>query len=203
VDYINDNKQKDQILVKKVLKGDSKAFTTIIRNTEVLVSQIVFKLIPNREDRRDIAQDVYLKAFQNLKSFRFQSKLSTWIAQIAYNTCLNFLEKRRPVLLNNYSDSHLSDDEAFERLSISNEIQYNESEKLIFQQQLSEILSIELEKLSPLYKLLITLFHNEELSYEEIAQITELPEGTVKNYLYRARKALKESILLNYKKEAL
>ena len=57
--------------------------------------------------------------------------------------------------------------------------------------------------LSPIYKTLIMLYHNEELSYEEISQITELPEGTVKNYLFRARKALKERLLVKYKKEEL
>jgi len=61
----------------------------------------------------------------------------------------------------------------------------------------------EIEKLSPVYKTMITLYHHEDLSYEEIAQITELPAGTVKSYLFRARKSLKESILAKYKKDEL
>jgi RNA polymerase sigma factor (sigma-70 family) len=78
-----------------------------------------------------------------------------------------------------------------------------ETERLFFQKQLCAILKIEMDNLSPVYKTLITLYHNEELSYAEIAQITELPEGTVKNYLFRARKTLKDNLLLKYKKEAL
>ncbi|MBK5273133.1 MAG: RNA polymerase sigma factor, partial [Bacteroidia bacterium] len=74
---------------------------------------------------------------------------------------------------------------------------------LIRQKELSAILKTEIEKLSPVYKTLITLYHNEELSYEEIEQITSLPAGTIKSYLFRARKTLKNNLLLNYKKTDL
>ena len=77
------------------------------------------------------------------------------------------------------------------------------TESQIFREQLSEILQSEVEKLAPLYKTLITLYHQEELSYEEISQITSLPMGTVKNYLFRARKALKNRVLQKYNKEEL
>ena len=73
----------DQPLVEMVLKGNTNAFKTIMKNTEDLVAQIVFKMIPIAEDRKDIAQDIYLKTFQKLNTFQFRSKLSTWIAQIA------------------------------------------------------------------------------------------------------------------------
>jgi RNA polymerase sigma factor (sigma-70 family) len=193
----------DQTLVEKVISGDTKTFKTIIKNTEGLVAQIVFKMIPNNEDRKDIAQDVYLKVFQNLRSFRFQSKLSTWVAQISYNICLNYLEKKKLVFPGNISNGNLPDDDALEILSNRNQLLKNDSEDLLFQKDLSEILKSEIENLSPVYKTLITLYHNEELSYAEIAQITELPEGTVKNYLFRARKELRDNILLNYNKGAL
>lgn len=201
--YINENSNEDQFLVSKVLGGDTNAFSAIIKNTEGLVAQIVFKMIPNSEDRKDIAQDVYLKTYQNLHSFKFQSKISTWIAQITYNTCFNYLEKKKLVFLNNISNANHSDDESLEMLYNRSESQVNETEKLIFQKELSEILKIEMDNLSPLYNTLITLYHNEELSYAEIAQITKLPEGTVKNYLFRARKTLRDNLLLNHKKEAL
>lgn len=191
------NNLTDQHLVKQVLDGDTSAFGTIIKKTEGLVAQIVFKMINNSEDRKDIAQDIYLKTFKKLSSFKFQSKLSTWIGQIAYNTCLNYLEKKKLIILPKTE----SEGEALssETTNTSN----NETENLIFQKDLSEILISEIDILPPLYKTLITLYHNEELSYEEIAQITELPEGTVKSYLFRARKSLRESLLRKYKKEEL
>jgi RNA polymerase sigma-70 factor (ECF subfamily) len=201
--YKNENNVADQPLVDKVLRGDTNAFKFIMKNTEGLVAQIIFKMIPYSEDRKDIAQDIYLKTFKKLREFRFQSKLSTWIGQIAYNTCINYLEKRKLVLLDTSNDDNKSDDEALEIMNSKIEHSSNETEKIIFKKELSEILKTEIDRLSPVYKTLITLYHNEELTYSEIAEITELPEGTVKSYLFRARKKLRDNLLLNYKKEAL
>jgi RNA polymerase sigma factor (sigma-70 family) len=198
-----DNNQEDQLLVSRVISGDTDAFRLIIKNTEGLVAQIVFKMIPNNEDRKDIAQDIYLKAFQSLSGFRFQSKISTWIARIAYNSCLNCLKKKKLILPSNNSDGEFTDDEILEMIGNKNRQLVNETENALFHKELSEILKTEIGRLSVLYRTLITLYHNEELSYAEIAQITDLPEGTVKNYLFRARKILRENILLTYKKEAL
>jgi RNA polymerase sigma factor (sigma-70 family) len=195
-----ENSLTDQQLVNAVLRGDTASFSIIIKNTEALTAQIVFKMISYPEDRKDIAQDVYLKAFAKLSGFRFQSKLSTWIAQIAYNTCLNYLQKKKLVFPDNkYPDK--SDEEFLEAISIKPF--HDEVENEISKKELTGILRAEIDNLPPVQKTLITLYHNEELSYEEIARITELPEGTVKSYLFRARKALKENLLKQYKKEEL
>lgn len=198
---INENNRADHILVDTVLRGDTNAFSIIISNTERLVAQIVFKMIPNNEDKKDIAQDIYLKTFHKLGTFKFQSKLSTWVGQIAYNTCLNYLEKKKLVLLSNFHSDNETDDELLYNPKI--ETNYYDTESIFFTNELAQILKIETDKLSPLYKTLITLYHNEELSYAEISQITELPEGTIKSYLFRARKTLRDNLLKNYKKEEL
>lgn len=199
--HLNENIYSDRLLVDKVLAGHNPAFATIIKKTEGLVAQIVFKMINNTEDRKDIVQDIYLKAFKNLSGFKFQSKLSTWIAQIAYNTCLDYLQKKKLVLyINNYEDHETDGEEPGNAGSHSIS---SEPEILTFQKQQSEILKAAIDNLQPLYKTLITLYHNEELSYQEIIEITGMPDGTVKNYLFRARKALKNSLLLTYKKEDL
>lgn len=184
----------DKHLVDKVLAGDTRAFGTIIQYTERLVAQIVFKMIGNVEDRRDIAQDVYLKAFKNLSGFQFKAKLSTWIGQIAYNSCLNYLEKKRP-------DFPVSLME--ENGPVYESLNWVSGEPLIYSQERKAILTSAIEALSPVYRTLITLYHQEEMSYEEIGLITGMPDGTVKSYLFRARKALKDSLLLKYKKEEL
>lgn len=203
MEYKNENNLADQSLVERVLRGDTNTFNTIIKNTQGLVTQIIFKMIPGAEDRKDLAQDVYLKTFKKLESFKFQSKLSTWIGQIAYNTCVNHLEKKKLLLIENNNDDSESDDETLEIMNNKTNPLSNETEKIIFKKELSEILKKEIDKLSPVYRTLITLYHNEELNYSEIAEITELPEGTVKNYLFRARKTLRNNLLLTYKKEAL
>jgi len=195
------NNPADRFLVDKVLSGDTKAFRSIMKNTEGLVAQIVFKMITNKEDRKDIAQDIYLKVFQKLGNFRFQAKLSTWIAQIAYHTCLNYLEKRKLLLPD--PGSGQSHEEILEKLISQPDIFNNETEILFYKKELSGILGTEIDKLPPVYKTLISLYHHEELNYTEIAEITQLPEGTVKSYLFRARKTLRDNLLLTYKKDAL
>lgn len=181
------NSFADKLLVDKVLRGDTQAFGIIVRETEGLVAQIVFKMIPVAEDRKDIAQDTYLKAFSKLSGFRFQSKLSTWIAQIAYNSCLSWMAKKKLVFPGNLQEG----------------VFHSEPQNDIIQKELAVILSSEIDSLPPVYQMLIMLYHHESLTYDEMAQITGMPEGTVKSYLFRARKTLKENLLLKYKKEAL
>jgi RNA polymerase sigma-70 factor (ECF subfamily) len=191
----------DRELIKKVLEGNSNAFKTIISNTQGLVIQIIYKMIRNPEDRKDLAQDVYLKVYDKLTSFKFNSKLSTWIGTITYNTCLNFLEKKKIPILNVIDKEGNESWDSIERGITGNT--NNQIEAYIFKKERSQVLALEIEKLPLLYKTIITLYHNEELSYKEIGKITDLPEGTLKNYLYRARKQLRENLLLNYKKEEL
>jgi len=192
VNFTSGNNLTDRQLVEKVLRGDTQAFGAIIKNSEGLVAQIVFKMVNITEDRKDLVQDIYIKAFKNLRGFKFQAKLLTWIGSIAYNTCVNYLEKKKLVL------TGLVDKENENLLHA-----VNETETAISQKELSLILTTGIEQLPPVYKTLIVLFHQEELSYADMAQVTGLPEGTVKNYLFRARKTLKENILTRYKKEEL
>ena len=192
---------KDRELIKMVLDGNSDAFKVIINNTQGLVLQIIYKMVRSVEDREDLVQDVYFKVYDKLAGFKFNSKLSTWIGTITYNTCLHYLEKKKITILDIHSDN---DTESWE--SIGNRLvgnTYNSTEVSVFNKERFQILQNEIEKLSPLYQIIITLYHNEELSYEEISRITNLPEGTLKSYLFRARKKLKHNLLLNYKKEDL
>jgi RNA polymerase sigma-70 factor (ECF subfamily) len=202
VNHTTGNNPADKHLVDRVLRGDTRAFGIIIKNTETLVAQIVFKLIHVVEDRKDLAQDIYMKAFHNLAGFKFQSKLSTWIAQIAYNSCLSWIEKKKLVLPGNLHE----DEEMYEttdaRVNNLSSVE-NNSENHLSQKELSVILRKEIEGLPAIYQTLITLFHHESMTYEELSQITGLPEGTVKSSLFRARKMLKEKLLFKYQKEAL
>ena len=191
----------DRQLVDPVLGGDTPAFGEIISMTEGLVAQIVCKMISNEEDRKDIVQDIYLKVFHHLRGFRFQSKLSTWVAQIAYNTCSSQLQKRRSLL-------HILPDFDMDGEGLSSGRQHTvrateETDDSILKKELTGILQAQIGQLPPLYQTLIGLYHQEELTYQEMAQITGLPEGTVKSYLFRARKMLKEKLLSTYKMEKL
>lgn len=194
----------DQYLVNQVLKGDQQAFARIVRQTEALVVQIVFKMIPAPADRQDIVQDVYLKAYSSLSGFKFNAKLSTWLGKIAYNTCLHYLEKKKLVFLPDIGEQDEEPSARLDNLNQQQGLQQHNVEKDLNGKELASILNTAIRGLSPpVYQTLLTLYHQEELSYAEIGEITSLPEGTVKNYLFRARKALKEKLLSGYKKEDL
>ena len=186
----------DRQLVEPVLRGDTRAFNRIVLATEGLVAQIVFRLIANEEDRKDVAQDIYLKVFHHLKGFKFESKLSTWIGQIAYNTCLNRLGRKQ-------AERFMvpAQDDAEEGVGSAVFRAAEETDRELLQKELRELIAREVARLPPMYQTLIGLYHQQELSYQEIGLITGLPEGTVKSYLFRALKLLKETTLSHYKIE--
>jgi RNA polymerase sigma factor (sigma-70 family) len=187
----------DRQLVDKVLGGEMQAFSELIGMTEGLVARIVYQLIRNEEDRKDVAQDVYLKVYQNLRGFRFQSKLSTWVGQIAYNTCLNRLQKRQLAMY----DPPVGDGDEPKGGRTGRFRAEDETDRMLLQKELRSLLAAGIARLPPLYQTLISLYHQEDQSYQEIARITGLPEGTVKSYLFRARRQLKET--MSNKKEKL
>ena len=177
----------DKAIVAKILSGNTQDFAVIVKSTEKLVTQIVRKMTVNQDDQKDLVQDIYLKVYQNLSSFQYKSKLSTWVANIAYNTTITYLQKKKIPILD------------IETTLESKSTLSENIEMEIFKKETLEILNIELNKLPPLYKTLLTLYHLEELSNREISDITKLPEGTIKSYLYRARKILKDNINHHFK----
>lgn len=184
-----------KLLVKKTLAGNKKAFESIIQQHQRLVSHIVFRMVPNQAEREDICQDVFVKVYQHLEDFQFGSKLSTWIAKIAYNTCLNYLEKKKVLLFDDIS----GDDRSLESLP-GNTVA---PDRLAEEKQTSSLLRKEIRKLPVHYRIIITLYHLDQMSYNEIAEIMELPQGTVKSHLFRARKLLKERLTSKYQPEDL
>jgi len=194
------SQQEEKILIDRVLSGSQPAFVELIKKYERLVYHIIFRLVRNKQHHEDLGQDVFIKVYTNLKKFKGDSKLSTWIARIAYNTSLNFLEKKRVSLLDDLIDN--SDDEDFSTSALENVSSEGDLPDLLLEKnvgagQLQDAINL----LPAKFKAVLTLYHMEEMKYKEIAVITDLPEGTVKSYLFRARKMLKDSLLKNYKME--
>ncbi len=200
----NVNNDKDRELVEQVLKRDDEAFRVLIKDNQRLVFSIVFKMLNNNADSKDVCQDIFIKVYQSLPGFNFNSKLSTWIARIAYNTCINHLRKHKIQLLDDVI--HSSDEE---RIDENNPIDFIEDtnairpDKVLYLNEMKQHLEVEMQLLSPVLRTILVLYHQEERSYEEIAEIVKIPIGTVKSYLFRARSNLKNSILKKYKKEDL
>ncbi|MEY4931375.1 MAG: hypothetical protein RI909_2099 [Bacteroidota bacterium] len=173
----------DKALVSQVISGDKQAFRMLIKQNERLVGHMIARLIDRHEDREELCQDVFLKVYEKLGEFTFQSKLSTWIATIAYRHGINHLRKKKIEI------RELPDDDDREQFISTENVEEDFSDR-----QLDAMVMNLIDQLPPQYKAILTLYHVQEMSYPEIVEITGLPEGTVKNYLFRARQLLKEKV---------
>lgn len=187
------DRSESRLLVAEVLNGNSAVFKILIERYQKLVSHVVFRMVANRSDREDICQEVFIKVYQNLAGFHFESKLSTWVAQIAYNACINHLEKKRLPLLD---DLH-QEENALEKYPSDAATPDNYAER----QDITTRLRSEIDKLPVHFRAIVTMYHLDEMSYEEIAEATGMPLGTVKSYLFRGRKLLKDRLSEKYRLE--
>jgi len=179
-------------VIAKILAGDTRAFELLVKQYERLVFHVVYRLIKDKDDMEDVCQEVFIKVHKSLFRFNFQSKLSTWIAQIAYFTAINFLKK--------YNDGHVvTYPEDIENYHFTND----NPEQLLTKKEVSNYIEELILQLPETYRTVITLYHLNEFSCEEIGQITGMPEGTIKSYLFRARKLLKEKIEVYLKKDTI
>ena len=174
----------DAKLVEQILNGNTNAFRFLVAKHQRLVAHMVGRIVQRQEDVEDVAQEVFMKVYCQLKRFRGDAQLSTWIAKIAYNTSITHIRKQRKDVLS-YDEQPLLI--ASEYDDAPNQLQMEHKEA---KQYLLELI----EELPLHYRTVLTLFHLEEFSYKEIEQITEMPEGTIKSYLSRARKLLKEKL---------
>lgn len=191
----NQVKQAVRQQVECILAGDPNSFKQLVKDHERLVGQVVFRMVTNRTDREDICQDVFIKVYQNLAGFRFDSKVSTWIARIAFTTCLNYLEKKKLPLYDDCSPEGKSIDDCIGKSA--------DPEGWTNTRQASIRVCEEIDQLPVIYGTILSLFHLQDMTYAEISSILSLPDGTVKSYLFRARKMLKERLQVRYSVEEL
>lgn len=172
----------DSELVRQVINGNNNAFRFLVRKHQRLVLHVVGRMVQRQDEVEDICQEVFIKVFRKLDSFRGDSKLSTWIANIAYNTCISHIRKRERRGEQSY-DEH--------PMLVAHEKDNSANPKGIEKKEAKKYLLQLIESLPVNYRTVLTLFHLEEFSYKEIEEITGMPEGTIKSYLSRARKMLK------------
>jgi RNA polymerase sigma factor (sigma-70 family) len=174
----------DRALVSQILGGNMQAFRMLIKTNERLVGHMVGKLVSNREEHEEICQDVFLKVYNKLSEFNFQSKLSTWIATIAYRHAINSLRKAKLVM------NEIPEGESGNAFFVSEE----NPEEILEDKDMDEYILKLIDQLPAQYRLVLSLYHVDGMNYQEIGEITGMPEGTVKNYLFRARTLLKEKV---------
>jgi RNA polymerase sigma-70 factor (ECF subfamily) len=183
----------DRTLVKNVLAGDMQAFRLLIHQHERLVAHMIGRVVKKEEEVEELCQDVFMRVHDKLGEFNFQSKLSTWIGTIAYRHAINHLRKEKMMF------SDIPDEESFTR----NFVESDNPESLTEEKDLDAFVLKLIDELPVQYKAILTLYHVQSMSYPEICEITGMPEGTVKNYLFRARNLLKEKVKKYLGKEEL
>ena len=173
---------EDAELINQILKGNMNAFTFLVNRYRKLLVHITGRLIQRQDELEDVCQDVYLKVYQNLGKYRNECKLSTWIATIAYNTSINYLRKYKKMVEVNPDDT----------VALRNMSEYKSDD--YERTDLHQFIHEQIELLPVQYRTVLTLYHLEEFSYQEIEQITGMPEETIKSYLFRAKALLKEKL---------
>jgi len=187
--------QRDCELVMAALeKGDQNAYAELMRNYRDTLYFMMLKMTNNPEDADDLTIEAFGKAFKNLKQYTPDYAFSTWLFRIASNNCIDFIRKRR---MNESISVNLNEmNEKGDDLSDILPSNTRTPEEDIIRNQKIQALRDVIDKLKPHYKKLIELRYYKELSYEEISKELELPIGTVKAQLFRARE-LMQQILKN------
>ena len=182
-------------LIRRLQQRDERAFVLCVRTYQDKVYGLIYRMLGNHAEAQDVAQEVFVTVFKSIDSFRGESKLSTWLYRIAANHCKNRIKylRRRAHKATTELDAHAERALQNSPSSTLGEGQAGPAE-VLEGAQLEQIVQRAINKLDEEPRLLLVLRDVEEMSYEEIMQVTGLPEGTVKSRLHRARQALKEEI---------
>jgi len=185
-----DEQMDDRALVERIVSGERELFTDLVARYEKRILNYVYRIIHRYEDAHDLTQEIFIKVFMALDRYDPKYQFSTWIFRIAQNSAIDTLRKRSLPEVS-LTKSGPDDEEGKEREVADDGISpYRELKN----KELSAAIDDAIEHLPTDYRELIQLRHFGELSYEEIADLKEMPLGTVKNKLFRARNMLKDSL---------
>ena len=181
----------EKLLIERCKQGDRDAFDTLVRNYEKRVYNLAYRLSGHYDDANDISVDAFLRVFQALRLFRGDANFSTWLFRIVTNVYLDRRKRMR-------NKQHLSLQEYIdlEETSIARQIEDPSPtpDQLAESSEKTSILQTAIASLQDYQRVMVVLYHTEGLSYEEIAQVMELPIGTVKSRLNRARLVLRDKL---------
>jgi RNA polymerase sigma-70 factor (ECF subfamily) len=183
--------EDDNFYIDKILNGDDASFALLVDKHKKMAYNIAFRILKNREDAEEIAQDSFLKAYHSLREFKRESKFSTWLFRIIYNNSISRIRKKK-LDINSY------DDEAFEWLE---PVETSHELEKLHQLEQKKYVNEALNKLPGEDATVVSLFYLNESSVEEISEVTGLSQSNVKVKLYRARKKLHEELRQLLKEE--
>ena len=184
----------ERLLINRLKARDEQAFNEIVRRHGDQVFSLVYRMIGSRPEAEDIAQEVFVTVFKTIDGFRGESKFSTWLLRIAANQCKNRIKylARRPAGASAFDDAAESAGES--GLPAPAQGHIDAPDVLMEAAEMESLTQTAIAALDEEHRLLIILRDVEELSYQEIGEITGLPEGTIKSRLHRARMAIKEHL---------
>jgi len=177
--------RQDYELVKQALQGNEKAFARLLNRYKDAIYFMLLKMVNNRSDAEDLTLEAFGKAFKNLHQYSPTYAFSTWLFKIASNNCIDFLRRKKGV---HVSIENKDENENTDSIRLKSK-ELNPEERLIRQQKAILLRNV-VRKLKPRYQVLVELRYFKEFSYEEIAKALDLPLGTVKAQLFRAREML-------------
>jgi RNA polymerase sigma-70 factor (ECF subfamily) len=169
----------DQTLVTEALAGRGEAFGTLVERYDRAVYHLAYRTLRDSEEARDVAQEAFFKAYRSLRTFRPGAKFSTWIFSIAYHACCDRLNRRK-----RYSNEELPERADPGAGPEQQAIAGDEARRL----------RAAIAQLPEKYRTVITLYHLQGSQYDEIAQVLEIPIGTVKTHLFRAKEQLRRML---------
>lgn len=182
--------EQDRELVARALEGDESAYQALVSKYRLALSRHIQRMIRTSGDVDDLVQDCFIKAFTALQSYSTDYAFSTWLYKIATNHSIDYLRKKRlPVTSIDKPISSKDGDIEFELPDVT----YRPDQHIVDDQR-RELLKEAIEKLPEKYRRVIVMRHTQEKSYEEIAQELDLPLGTVKAHIFRARSLLYKSL---------
>lgn len=177
-------------IIEQIRKGNSNAFSALVTKYQNVVYSIALKVLRNREEAEEMAQEAFIKAFRSVHTFQGKSKFSTWLFTITYNTCISHIRK------NKFRTTGM---DHFQAIDEEEEADFGEFQ----QEDRIKYLESALKQLSEDEYLLIVLYYYEDQSVEEISHVTGLSESNVKVKLFRARNRLHRIIVSLMNKEVL
>ncbi len=176
-----------QLVKRSIEKNDQSAYAELLDRYKESVFYLLLKMVNNKDDAEDLTLEAFGKAFKNIEQYTPNYAFSTWLFRIATNNCIDFIRKKRMVTLS--LDKTFTSGDGDEMTMDVRSDSLDPEEHLIRKQKNVLMRSI-VEKLKPRYRLLVEMRYFQEMSYEEIAETLDLPLGTVKAQLFRAREFL-------------
>lgn len=190
----------DEELVARARKGDRPAFAHLVDRHRVSVFNLTFRIVGNREDAEEAAQDVFVRAYWSLDRFRGDARFATWLYRIAVNVSLSSARRsRRDLSTSSLSEPEDGDDGLPMQIPDTSANPAERFEQAEFREQVRSLVSA----LPPIYSAVISMYHIQSLSYDEISEALELPIGTVKARLFRARAALRNLVSRSMEPDSL